>query len=97
TLPPAAFENAAYGTRVSERTLEDLLAAGASIYADHCADCHGRSGEGEPYVYPALAGNREVTAASPANALCTVLFGGFPPSTTGNPWPHGMPPYSHQL
>jgi len=25
------------------------------------------------------------------------MLGGFPPSTRGNPRPHGMPPLSHQL
>lgn len=82
---------------VSERRTQNLFAAGASIYAEHCADCHGRRGQGEPFVYPALAGNREVTSPSPANALRTLLFGGFPPTTAGNPRPFGMPPYSHRL
>ena len=58
---------------------------------------HGADGLGKPSVYPALAGNRLVTAASANNALRTVLFGGFGPSTARNPRPYGMPPYAHRL
>jgi mono/diheme cytochrome c family protein len=71
--------------------------AGKSLYDEHCAECHGADGKGKPYVYPALAGNRLVTAPSASNALQTVLFGGFAPSTAAHPRPYGMPAYSQQL
>src|SRR5690606_1694309 len=68
-----------------------------TIYRERCADCHGRNGEGKPYVYPPLAGNRLVTAPEPTNLIRNVMLGGFPPSTHGNPRPYGMPPFAHQL
>ncbi|PKO45012.1 MAG: alcohol dehydrogenase [Betaproteobacteria bacterium HGW-Betaproteobacteria-3] len=68
-------------------------AATAKLYEHHCADCHGARGEGIPGAYPALAGNRAVTMASPVNLVQIVLHGGFAPATQGNPRPFGMPPF----
>ena len=67
---------------------------GAKLYADHCASCHGERGAGVVGAYPALAGNRAVTMAVPANLVRIVLEGGFAPATAGNPRPYGMPPYA---
>ncbi len=97
SLPPPAYTPPARALRVSERQQEAQMATGSEVYRKHCADCHGDDGQGQPHVYPALAGNRLVTAASPTNAIQTVLYGGYAPSTAGHPRPHGMPPYSHQL
>jgi mono/diheme cytochrome c family protein len=74
-----------------------VVALGERLYAQHCADCHGKSGEGVAGAYPALAGNRAVTMANPANVIRVVLSGGFAPSTAGNPRPHGMPPFAHLM
>lgn len=71
------------------------LALGEPVYIKHCQECHGKSGEGIPGVYPPLAGNRSVTMASPLNTIRSVLYGGFSPATTGNPRPYGMPPFQH--
>ena len=68
------------------------LQAGGQRYQQHCAECHGERGEGVA-VYPPLAGNRAVLMDSPANALQSVLNGGFGPSTRGHPRPFGMPPF----
>src|SRR5690606_34933400 len=76
---------------------EALRQLGAAVYADQCAECHGAAGEGEPFVYPPLAGNALVTRARPTNAIRSVLLGGYPPSTAGNPRPYGMPPFAHRL
>ena len=70
-----------------------LLAAGERLYGQHCADCHGKAGEGQPGQYPALAGNRVVTMDDPTNALQAIVGGGFAPSTPGHPHPYGMPPF----
>jgi mono/diheme cytochrome c family protein len=70
---------------------------GAKLYEQHCVDCHGPQGEGVPGAYPALAGNRAVTLPVTANLVQVVLYGGFPPSTAGNPRPFGMPPYATVL
>jgi mono/diheme cytochrome c family protein len=97
TLPIAGTQLARLGPRVGDEQREALRDVGAGIYRRHCGDCHGADGLGKPYVYPALAGNRLVTATSANNALKTVLFGGFAPSTTTNPRPYGMPPYAQRL
>lgn len=70
---------------------------GARLYRQHCAQCHGASGQGVSGLYPALAGNRAVTMASPANLVRVVLSGGFAPATAGNPRPFGMPPFTQVL
>ena len=70
---------------------------GAKIYEKHCKDCHGASGQGSPGIYPPLAGNRGVTMTPPVNAVRSVLNGGYPPSTAGNPRPFGMPPFAQVL
>ncbi len=70
---------------------------GATLYADHCAACHGERGEGVPKAYPPLAGNRAVTMAVPANLVRIVLEGGFAPATPGHPRPYGMPPFAQTL
>ncbi len=71
----------------------EQLALGEKVYDQHCADCHGKQGQGAPGAYPALAGNRAVTQAVAANPVLAVLGGGFAPATAGNPQPYGMPPY----
>ncbi|HEU4854831.1 MAG TPA: cytochrome c [Nitrosospira sp.] len=73
------------------------LRYGARIYKEHCQDCHGDSGQGAPGIYPPLAGNRSVTLTPPTNLIRSVLNGGYPPSTTGNPRPYGMPPFAQVL
>lgn len=97
SLPPQEPADAARVEQVGARRRDALMQAGAALYRDHCAECHGDDGQGEPYVYPSLAGNRLVTAPSPGNAIRTVLFGGYAPSTAGNPQPYGMPAYVHRL
>ncbi len=74
-----------------------VLDHGAKLYTRHCADCHGDNGEGVAGIYPALAGNRAVTLALPANLVRVLLEGGFAPSTAGNPRPFGMPPFANVL
>ena len=72
-------------------------ARGAALYKDHCVACHGERGEGVPAAYPALSGSRAVTMRSTANLVHIVLEGGFPPATSGNPRPFGMPPFAPVL
>ena len=68
-------------------------AAGAKLYEQHCAGCHGLQGDGVPNAYPSLAGNRAVTMPQTANLVQIVLHGGYAPATQGNPRPFGMPPF----
>lgn len=74
-----------------------VLATGRRLYAAHCADCHGETGQGRQNAYPPLAGNRAVTLTPAVNAIRMTLDGGFPPGTHGNPRPYGMPPFGHEL
>ncbi len=76
---------------------KQLLEEGKRLYGSSCVDCHGADGKGKAPAYPPLAGNRAVTLTPAVNAIRIVLNGGFPPGTTGNPRPYGMPPYSHEL
>jgi mono/diheme cytochrome c family protein len=73
------------------------LQRGAKLYEQHCAQCHGDQGQGEPGAFPALAGNRAVLLADTTNLLRVVLQGGYLPATAGNPRPHGMPPFRQVL
>ena len=78
-------------------SLRRYLDFGGQLYEKHCQTCHGTDGKGAPGIYPALAGNRSVTMKSPLNTIRTVLHGGYPPTTQGNPRPYGMPPFQQIL
>jgi mono/diheme cytochrome c family protein len=83
--------------RTTEEQVAGMLKQGASLYEKHCADCHQPDGKGVPRIYPPLANNRSILMPYPINAIRIVLFGGFPPSTEGNPRPYGMPPFYQDL
>ncbi len=59
---------------------------GATVYAAHCAACHGPSGEGMPPAYPALVGGPR-----------TFDFASDPkiPRTIGNYWPYATSLYDY--
>ncbi len=76
---------------------QSLTDHGKDIYAQRCANCHGKEGNGVPGVYPPLDGNASVMEPTGINATRAVLLGGFSPSTEGNPRPYSMPPYAQQL
>ncbi|WP_036596067.1 c-type cytochrome [Ottowia thiooxydans] len=86
---PAPQPNTHVGSTVRE--------LGAKLYKAQCAECHGDSGEGRDGIYPALAGHRTITQASSANLIKIIVHGGFPPTTSGNPRPYGMPPFGQSL
>jgi mono/diheme cytochrome c family protein len=73
------------------------LMHGEQLYQRYCQDCHGVSGKGVPGIYPPLAGNRSVIMASPLNTIRSILKGGYPATTKGNPRPYGMPPFQQIL
>lgn len=97
TLPYRGAPRSPRALPVNAATRQRYLVQGQWVYEIHCAECHGDSGEGRPYVYPPLAGNRLLLADSPRNAINVVLNGGFAPSTATNPHPYGMPAYANQL
>src|SRR4051812_33831080 len=74
-----------------------LLSLGKTVYDAHCANCHGKDGEGKPPQYPPLADNQSIQMSSAVNPIRMVLNGGYPPGTEGNPRPYGMPPFAQSL
>ena len=90
TVPGVSFS-------VMTGSLLKHLDLGGRLYEQYCQTCHGADGKGAPGIYPALAGNRSVMMSSPLNAIRSVLNGGYPPTTTGNPRPYGMPPFQQIL
>ncbi|MEY3446853.1 MAG: hypothetical protein RIR45_1608 [Pseudomonadota bacterium] len=70
-----------------------MPAKAAALYDKHCADCHGKSGEGQAGAYPALASNRAVNRSDTHNLVQMLLYGAYAPATQGNPRPYGMPPF----
>ena len=84
-------------TVAANQPTPEVMKLGATIYGQHCADCHGKQGQGVPNIYPVLAGNRNVTLSNTSNLLQIVKGGGFAPSTAANPRPYGMPPFAQTL
>lgn len=72
-------------------------AAGKQVFEKNCAACHGSKGQGADAIYPPLAGNSTVIEPTGISAIRSVLLGGFPPATAGNPQPYSMPPYAPTL
>ncbi len=87
--PVQLVTSAAFGAK--------LFAQGEKIYTQQCASCHEANGRGQPPAYPPLADNHSIQMHSAVNPIRMVLNGGYPPSTTGNPRPYGMPPFAQQL
>ena len=74
-----------------------LMNFGQTVYEARCASCHASDGRGMPPEYPPLAGNPSIQMESAVNPVRMVLNGGFPPGTSGNPMPYGMPPFAQIL
>jgi mono/diheme cytochrome c family protein len=74
-----------------------LMRFGKTVYDAHCTSCHGAQGRGMPPEYPPLAANQSIQMESAVNPIRMVLNGGYPPGTTRNPMPYGMPPFAQSL
>jgi mono/diheme cytochrome c family protein len=81
----------------SEQFGSELLEQGKKVYTNQCAKCHAENGLGFPPAFPPLANNPSIQMQSAVNPIRMVLNGGYPPSTQGNPTPHGMPPFAQSL
>jgi cbb3-type cytochrome c oxidase subunit III len=80
----ATYVRAAWSNGASAVTEQEVAAAGpavatlvgASIYSARCASCHKATGSGgQGGMFPALAGNANVTAADPKALLSTISQG----------------------
>jgi mono/diheme cytochrome c family protein len=96
TLAEHSVPDAPRGTTTAQES-SLLLRLGQTVYSDKCASCHGEKGLGKPPHYPPLAANQSIQMSSAVNPVRMVLNGGYPPGTSGNPMPHGMPPFAQSL
>jgi len=79
----ATYVRSAWGNKASGVTEQQVAAAGpavlatvgASIFTAKCARCHQAGGQGLGQTIPALAGNKNVTAANPDHIITTVERG----------------------
>ena len=95
---PARDESPAPGSPSGAvRLSASTLTRGHAVYVEQCASCHLASGLGQPPGYPPLAGNPSIEMESAVNPIRMMLNGGYPPETTGNPRPYGMPPFAQVM
>ncbi len=73
------------------------LKAGEAIFADACAGCHLTQGEGQPRLFPPLAGNASVQSRDATTILRLVLEGSRSPTTKDLPTPLAMPAFDWKL
>ena len=101
-LPPQAVQNIvaylqtatpAKASAMPKAEPAPSLAAGAQLYADNCARCHGGNGDGVNNNFPNLAGNESVWDGPPTNVVSMIL-GGFAPWHSDQ---SGMPEFNQIL
>ncbi len=73
------------------------MRAGAEIYQDNCAACHGMDGKGENAIFPPLAGNPIVGQTSAETLARVVLAGTQSADTKGAPTQPAMPSFAWRL
>jgi len=83
--------------RVAMLISAESLAAGAEVYARHCASCHGDAGEGIEGKYPSLRGSSAIAQADPINLVKLITLGAVAPTTPANPAPYTMPSFAQTL
>jgi cbb3-type cytochrome c oxidase subunit III len=72
-------------------------AAGAKVFANNCAGCHGANGAGVPGLFPSLAANPYVSG-DPKRVIHTVKFGLTGKIVAnGKPYDGVMPPWEGTL
>lgn len=91
---PDFLDRAIARPTVSKEQMLQMMEAGETIYRAQCIDCHGKNGEGQAGIYPALRGNPSLQMESLSNPIRIILAGGFSPVTKGNPRPYSMPPFA---
>ena len=73
------------------------MKAGAAIYFDTCAACHGEAGAGIPDLFPRLVGHTGLQQTDATTSLRVVLDGARTTPTTAKPTPVAMPAYAWKL
>ncbi len=96
SLPPHGGEATSPSATASEEK-DRLFPLGSKIYDAQCATCHGAKGLGKLPDFPPLANNQSIQMTSSVNPIRMVLNGGYPPGTSRNPQPYGMPPFAQSL
>lgn len=76
---------------------EEKARQGALLYANLCAGCHMADGAGMPGLFPPLAGDPVVTAASPDDHVRVVLNGAQGSTIDGVTYSAAMPGFAGQL
>ncbi|WP_432240967.1 c-type cytochrome [Herbaspirillum robiniae] len=97
SLPAADAHSDSPARQPEAAEAERIMTQGKKLYGELCVDCHASRGQGVAPDYPPLNGNQAVNGPLAVNAIRVVLNGGFPPSTAGNPYPFGMPPFGPRL
>ena len=73
------------------------MKAGAAIYADTCSACHGLEGEGQPKLFPRLAGNALIQQTDATTLIRVVLAGSQAVGTQAAPTTPAMPSLAWRL
>jgi mono/diheme cytochrome c family protein len=73
------------------------MKAGAAVYADNCSACHGLKGEGQPRLFPQLAGNALTLQADATSLIRVVLAGSQGVGTQAAPTTPAMPSLAWRL
>ncbi|MDB5986709.1 MAG: coxB [Nevskia sp.] len=64
---PAQLASAAPAAAGGKKSKDDLMKAGATLYAGKCAACHQAAGQGMPPTFPSLVGDKVVTGPAAAH------------------------------
>jgi mono/diheme cytochrome c family protein len=73
------------------------MLSGQAIYLDTCAACHGQNGEGQPRMFPPLAGDSAVQAHDPTTTFRIILEGSRSVPTPAKPSAPAMPAFAWKL
>lgn len=70
-----------------------VAADGESVYSQQCAACHGKSGEGMPYVAPPLKGAEFMKTAGLDEVIQVIRAGRAADQKKHPTFPSVMPPF----
>ena len=89
---------AAVDSRISAPSHDDpAMQAGAALYRNNCAACHGPDGKGERLIFPPLAGNAILVQSSAESLTRVVLEGAQAVTTKAAPTAPSMPSFAWKL